>query len=408
MSQQPANAEPSHDVLPARDGRVAEVARLFLRLGFTAFGGPPAHVALMEDEVVSRRRWVDRQHFLDLLSAVNFIPGPNSTELAIHLGHIRAGYRGLLAAGVCFITPAALIILPIAWAYVTYGTLPQVRHVMAGINAAIIAVIVAALWRFARSAVTDAFTACVAAGAIVAAVVSTRYFGSEPDLAILAAAAVAGALRRHVFTSPAPLLLPIGLTTPATAAAATPATLSGNLLHLFLFFLKVGGTLFGSGYVLVSYLQTGLVDRLGWLDKQQLLDAIAVGQVTPGPLLTTATFIGYVLGHAFSGGSTAWAVVGAIVATVGIFLPSFVLVGIIGPFLLRIRTHPAARGALDAMNAAAVALIAVVAVRLGQQALTGWVAVAIAAVTFVGMFHFRLNATWFVGLGALSGLFFWA
>lgn len=373
---------------------------MFARLGFTAFGGPAAHVALIEDEVVHRRKWLDRRHFMDLVSAVNFIPGPNSTELAIHLGLVRAGFRGLVAAGVCFILPAVLIILPIAWAYVTYGTLPEVRHVMAGINAAMIAVIVVALVRFAQASVTDPFTAGVAVAALAAAIVAPRVSDYPPDLLILAVAAVAGATRRYALArdiSPL-LLLPV-----AAGGGELGGGAGARLTEMFVFFLKVGGTLFGSGYVLVSYLQGGLVDRLGWLTRQELLDAVAVGQVTPGPLLTTATFIGYVLGQEFGGGSTTWAVVGAGVATAGIFLPSFLFVAVLGPLLPKVREHAAARGALDAMNAAVVALIAVVGWRLGREALAGWVTGAVFAASMVGMLVWRLNATWFILAGAVAG-----
>jgi chromate transporter len=378
----------------AAPGRVWEVARLFLRLGFTAFGGPAAHVGMIEDEVVGRRKWMDRAHFMDLVSAVNFIPGPNSTELAIHVGYVRAGRAGLVAAGVCFIVPAVLIILPIAWAYVTYGAVPEARGLMTGVNAAVIAVVAAAVWRFGRGSLVDGFTVALACAAGAAALAAPRFASYHPDLVILVGAATAGALRRHRFGGITPLLLPL---------AGGDETFAASMGKMFLFFLKVGGTLFGSGYVLISYLQVGLVDQLGWLGPRQVLDAVAVGQMTPGPLLTTATFVGYLLGQEFGGG-IGWAILGAVVATVGIFLPSFVFVLVLAPVLPRVRAHPTARGALDAMNAAVVALIAVAGWRLAAAAVHDWVTAAVFAAALVGLVWMKLNATWVVGLGAAVGL----
>jgi len=285
---------------------------LFTRLGFTAFGGPAAHVALMEDEVVERRRWMDRGHFLDAVAAVNFVPGPNSTELAIHVGQLRAGFAGLVVAGVCFITPAVLIILPIAWAYVTYGALPQVQPALRTIGAAIVAVVAVATVRFARAAVRDAFTVTLCAACAVGAVLLMRFTPLQPEVLVLAFAAAAGALW---YAKPRAA----GARTLALVPASWLGLVSldpGPFARMALFFLKVGATLFGSGYVLISYLQSGLVDDYRWLTQRQLLDAIAVGQFTPGPLLTTATFVGFLLGHGTFGGGNVGGVVGAIVATV--------------------------------------------------------------------------------------------
>jgi chromate transporter len=390
------------DRSPAR-GRLREVALLFTRLGFTAFGGPAAHVAVIEDEVVQRRHWIDRAHFLDIVAAVNFIPGPNSTELAIHLGQLRAGFAGLVTAGVCFIAPAVLIILPIAWAYVTYGALPQVQPVLRSIGAAIVAIVAVATYRFLRTAITDVFTGVLCAVVIVGALLLHRFTHLQPEIVALAFAAVVGALRsrrprrERVVLSLSPLaLVPI---------------LSGEYGRMALFFLKVGATLFGSGYVLVSYLQSGLVDDHRWLTQRQLLDAIAVGQFTPGPLLTTATFVGFVVGHTTFAGGTTGGFVGAIVATVSIFLPSFVFVALLGPVLQRLRRNPVARGALDAMNAAVVGLMVVVAVRLALVAVfkerahaIDWLNLLILACAATALLLWKLNATWIV-LGA--GLVGW-
>lgn len=382
----------------AERGTCREVAAAFLKLGFTAFGGPAAHVALMEDEFVTRRKWVDRRHFLDLVSAVNFIPGPNSTEIAIHLGLIRAGFGGLLTAGVCFISPAVLIILLIAWAYVRYDSLPQVQHIMRGIGAAVVSVILHALWRLVRALPGEVGAWCIVMGALVAAVLLRDHPRAQPEILILLAGALIGAMRART-----------------QSAATLPALLllSGehaeSLRSLALFFLKVGGTLFGSGYVLVSYLQTGLVDERHWLTQRQLVDAISVGQFTPGPLLTTATFVGFVVGHDRFGGGVAGGVLTGIVATVAIFLPAFVLIALCAPILQRLRNAPAARGALDGMNAAVVGLIAAVGIRLGISSAMpnarelDFLAIAIMVVAFVVLL-WRVNATWVI-LGA--GLVGW-
>lgn len=395
-SQAPA-AEPT---LPPYPARLREVAGLFLRLGFTAFGGPAAHLALIEDEVVHRRRWLDRGHFLDMVATVNFVPGPNSTELAIHLGLLRAGFWGLALAGLCFTVPAVLIILPLAWIYVRYGTLPQVQHILYGINAAMVAIVAVAMGRFARAGIKDSFGAAVAILSATAGFACQYYRGYQPDLLILTIAAVAGMIwcnvpkRRHclLLSLPAPLL-----------GAALDPSLRANLWHMTLFFLKVGATLFGSGYVLVSYLQSGLVDRLHWMTPQQLLDTIAVGQVTPGPLLTSATFAGYLLGHQTFNGGLIGGILGAVLATVAIFAPAFLFIALLGPLLPRLRKNPLARGALDGMNAAVVALILVVTVRLGIDALRGWPALVLFALSIVFLSRWKINSTWIIIGAAVLG-----
>ena len=396
---------------PDRPARLREVALLFTRLGFTAFGGPAAHVAMMEDEVVRRRGWIDRRHFLDLVAALNFIPGPNSTELAIHLGLIRAGYPGLMVAGACFILPAVLIILPLAWAYVRFGTRPQVKDMLAGISAAVIAILAVAFWRFAKTAVKDRFTFVIAVLSVAAAFALAGRAGWQPELLILGLAAVAGAVW---YARPKP---PAGL--PLLSLALPLAALPGarqEMVRLTLFFLKVGATLYGSGYVLVSYLRTGLVERTGWLSEQQLLDAVAVGQVTPGPLLTTATFVGYVLGHRFTGGAAWGGAAGGLLATVAIFLPAFVLVAAVGPFLDRVRHHRYARGALDGMNAAVAALVLVVTLQLARATLlrdphlpAGLLTpdpllLALTGASALALLWWDVNATWVVLAAGLVGL----
>ena len=392
------------EIPSSRGGRLREVAGLFLRLGFTAFGGPAAHVALMEDEVVTRRAWVSRERFLDLVALVNFVPGPNSTELAIHLGLLRAGMRGLVVAGVCFIVPAVLIILPMAWAYERYGRMPHVADAMAGINAGVIAVLAVACWRFGRTSVKDGFTGAVAVLVVAGLVVAKWRQLPQAELVVLAAAALAGAARQWAARPRVLALapLPIGGAT-ALAAAAGAAASPHWLLGLVLFFLKVGATLFGSGYVLVNYLHAGLVEQREWLTQAELLDAVAVGQVTPGPLLTTATFVGYVVGHR-AGGSDAAGVVGAVAATAAIFLPAFVFIALLGRWLPRLRELPAARGALDAANAAVAGMVFVVTATLAHQTLRGPFTIAVAAVTGAVLALTRVNATWVMLAAAAVGL----
>ncbi len=389
----------------SKRARLREVAAVFLRLGFTAFGGPAAHLALMEDEVVTRRKWIGREEFLELYTATNFIPGPNSTELAIHLGHVRAGWPGLLVAGVCFIVPAVLIILPLAWAYVRFGTVPQAQGPMHAAVACVIGIVAVAGWRFARSAVKDWFTGIIAAAAFGAAFWLTRLGFAQTDLIILAFAAAAGGTRA-VRRAP-PTAKRIRNTMWPILGGASPlavgSALSSKLLAMTLTFLKVGATLFGSGYVLVSYLRNDLVLQHQWLRDDQLMVAIGVGQVTPGPLLTTATFIGFLLGHQWSGGNAAVATGGALLATVGIFLPSFVFVAILAPLWPRLRSSQMVKGALVGMNAAVVALILVVSIQLAQRTIFAAPTSAgviggsvIAVLSMIVLLVWNLNSTWLI------------
>ena len=401
---------PAADTPASRAARLREVALLFTRLGFTAFGGPPAHVAMMEDEVVRRRKWLDRQHFLDLYSAMNVIPGPNSTELAIALGHVRAGVPGLCVAGACFILPAVLIILPLAWAYARFGTMPEMRPVLLSVNAAVIAMLAAMFWRLVGAAVKDGFTLLVAVASVAAAFVLGNHARLQPELLVLATSALAGAVwygRMRSSDGSPPIL--------ALALPAVVELRDGASARLFLAFLKIALTLYGSGYVLVSYLRTTMVEQHGWITERELLDGIGVGQVTPGPILTTATFLGYLVGERAAGGHPAGGVAGALAATAGIFLPSFVLVGILGGVLHRIRRNRFVRGALDGMNAAVAALILVVTIQLagatfGQPSLAaGWtlgldpLLVALTVAAAVVLLRFDLNTTWIIAGAAAVG-----
>ena len=365
---------------------------LFLRLGTTAFGGPAAHIAMMEDEVVRRRRWLTRDEFLDLLGATNLIPGPNSTELAIHIGHRQAGWPGLFVAGVSFILPAVLIVAALAWAYVRYGSLPQVAGVLYGVKPVIIAIVLQALWSLTRTAIKNRFLALVA---LVAVVLS---FLRIHELLVLFGAGVIVGLTRtitHQIGNRCNLLLPISASPVAlllqtSAAAAAPF----GLWPLFLFFVKVGAVLYGSGYVLLAFIRADLVERWHWLNETQLLDAIAVGQVTPGPVFTTATFVGYVLGGT----------PGALVATLGIFLPAFFFVAVSGPLVPRIRKSPTAGAFLDGVNAAALALMFVVTYELGRAAIVDLKTIVLAVISAAILFGFRLNSAWLVLGGAIIGL----
>lgn len=367
-------------------GRVGEVALLFLKLGVIGFGGPAAHIAMMEDEVVRRRAWLTREDFLDLLGATNLIPGPNSTEMAIHVGFVRAGWRGLLAGGACFVLPAMLIVLAIAAAYRRYGTVPQAQWLLYGVKPVIIAVVLQALWGLGRQALRTPLAAAVAV-----AVAALAWWGVD-EVALLFAAALLVPLARTARPAATALAVVPGFL--GAAAPAPTAAGSVGLLKLTLIFLKVGSILFGSGYVLLAFLRPELVERAGWLGDRELLDAIAVGQVTPGPVLTTATFIGYLLAG----------VPGALLATLGIFLPSFVFVALSNPLIPRLRRSRWTAGFLDGANAASLALMAVVTWQLGRAALVDSLTAVLAVAAAVLLFRFRLNSAWLVLGGAAAGL----
>jgi chromate transporter len=373
----------------SRRRRLRELAILFLRLGTTAFGGPAAHIAMMEDEVVRRRGWLTREEFLDLLGATNLIPGPSSTEMAIHVGHRRAGGAGLLVAGACFILPAFLIVLAAAAAYVRFRTLPEVDALLYGIKPVVIAIVLQALGALGRSAVKGGLLAVVGAATAAAALLGLN----EVALLFLAGGvvALAGEVRRWRGDCAAALLV-APVVSAAGVAAATGVSFSLGLL--FSSFVKIGAVLFGSGYVLLAFLRQEFVERLGWLSEGQLLDAVAVGQVSPGPLFTTATFIGYVLAG----------VPGAVVATAGIFLPAFVFVAVSGPLVPRIRRSRVAGAFLDGVNVAAVALIAVVTWQLGRAAIVDAPSLLLAVASAALLLGYRVNPAWLVLAGGLAGL----
>lgn len=366
-----------------------ELALLFLRLGATAFGGPAAHVAMLRDEVVKRREWMTDAAFLDLLGATNLIPGPNSTEMAIHVGWARRRWAGLAVAGLAFILPATLITGFLAWAYVRYGDLPQARWLLYGVKPVILAIVFQAIWGLAPLAARSWPLRALGVAAVAASALGVHELVVLLGSGLLVVAARAASDRRP----PAPVagfapLLPLAAGV-AGLASAGEATLNG----IFWLFCRTGAVLFGSGYVLLAFLRADLVERLGWLTEAQLLDAIAAGQVTPGPVFSTATFVGWLL----AGPS------GALVATAGIFLPAFVFVALSAPLVPRLRTSPTAAALLDGVNVASLALMAVVTALLGRAAVVDVPTALLAAGAAILLLRFRPNSTWLVLGGAVAG-----
>jgi chromate transporter len=363
---------------------LAEVAALFLKLGFTAFGGPAAHIGIMHDEVVKRRKWLTDEEFLDLLGATNLIPGPNSTEMAIHIGYLRAGWLGLIVGGFCFVAPATLIVLILAWLYVQYGTTPQVEWLLYGIKPVVIAIIAQALWTLGNKAFKSRLLT------VIGISVFALYFLRLNEILLLFTGGLIFMLitnYRHIRNANPLILLPLG------GLAFTQLAIPFSLPILFLTFLKIGSVLYGSGYVLLAFLRNDFVLRLGWLTDQQLIDAVAIGQVTPGPLFTAATFIGYILGGTPS----------ALLATLGIFLPSFIFVAISNPLIPKIRNSTWMSSLLDGVNASSLGLMAAVTVQLASSSLTDLYTAAIAILSLVLLLRYRINSTWLVAGGAITG-----
>lgn len=364
---------------------LTELALLFLRLGATAFGGPAVHIAMMQDEVVRRRRWFDEQRFLDLLGVTNLIPGPNSTELAIHIGWDRRGFAGLIVAGLAFILPASLITGGLGWAYSRYGSLPTADWLLYGVKPVIVAILVQALASLAPKAARTGWLRTLTAFAIVMTVLGAN------EVAVLIGAGALGVARQAIRSKQGGAIHQFVPMLPLAGGALGVG--SAPLASLFFVFLKAGSLLFGSGYVLLAFLRADLVERLGWLTEKQLIDAIAVGQVTPGPVFTTATFVGFVV----AGPS------GALVATLGIFLPAFVFVALSGPIVPKLRASKAASAFLDGVNAASLALFVVVSYRLARAALVDANTAVLALGAAVALLRFQLNATWIVMSGAAAG-----
>src|SRR5579883_1784534 len=368
--------------------RLRELAWVFLQLGTIAFGGPAAHIAMMDDVVVKQRQWLSRERLLDLLGVANLIPGPNSTELAIYIGYERAGWQGLVIAGTCFILPAMLIVWALAAVYVRFQTIPAVGWLLYGVKPVIIAIVLQAVWKLGKTAIKNMPTAIAGAAVIVA-------FCLHVNAIVLLLVAGLGVMlsqsRGQGRTTGAAALLPI----PSLLVQVSVATATGKAtwLQVLLVFLKIGAVLYGSGYVLLAFLQRDLVEQTHWLTSQQLLDAVAIGQITPGPVFTTATFIGYLLaGNA-----------GAITGTIGIFLPAFVLIAIVNPWVPRLRSSPWTSGFLDGVNAAALGLMAVVAYTLARGTLLDWLTSVVALASAIIGFRFQINSAWLVLAGGVIG-----
>jgi chromate transporter len=376
--------------VPRPPGAVGEVARLFLKLGVIAFGGPAAHIALMREEVVRRRRWVSDERFLDLLGMTNLIPGPNSTEMAIHLGYVRAGWPGLLLGGACFIVPAMLIVLALAWLYVRYGTLPAATAALYGITPVVIAIVLHAMWALGRTAVKGPLLAAVGVAVLALALAG----GNE--LALLLGGGVVVMALRAAWRGRSAVALVGALGVPGIAFGQAASVASASLGTLFFTFLKIGAVLYGSGYVLLAFLRNDFVERLGWLTDRQLIDAVAVGQFTPGPVFTTATFVGYLV--------AGWP--GALLATLAIFLPSFVFVALSHPLIPRIRGSRWTGAFLDGVNVAALGLMAAVTWQLARAAIVDLFTAGLALVAGALLLRTRINSAWLVLGGAAAGLLY--
>jgi len=364
-----------------------EVAALFLRLGFTAFGGPAAHIGLIHAETVRKRRWLSDQEFLDLLGATNLIPGPNSTEMAIHIGFRRAGWRGLVAGGACFIVPAMVMVIVLAWAFTRFNAAPQLDWLLYVVKPVVIAIIAQALWALGRRVATGPLVGAVGVGVLVLSLV-----GLDP-IALLAAGGLVVMIGLNIRRL-RPQMMGV-LAVPIAGAGLVPHLATPRGLSLmFLTFLKIGAVLYGSGYVLLAFLRSDFVVRLGWLTDQQLMNAVTVGQVTPGPLFTAATFIGYILGG----------LKGALLATLGIFLPSFIFVAITSPQIPRMRRSPWLGALLDGVNASSLGLMAAVTWRLGRASLIDIPTAVVCVVALVMLVRFKVNPTWLIIAGVAAGL----
>lgn len=367
-----------------------EVALLFLKLGAFSFGGPAVYISLMHDEIVRRRRWMDEQRFLDLVGATNLIPGPNATEMAIHLGLIRAGWLGLIAGGALFILPGMAATLLVAWAYVTYGSIPEVSWVLYGVKPVVIGIVIQAIWNLGRTGIKGPTTAVVGIGIVA------LYLLGFNEIALLFAGAAVVLLvysGRHLIkrSFSAIVVIPALLRLPLTPLYTTAVPFSQTAL--FLTFLKIGSVLYGSGYVLLAFLRSEFVVNLGWLTNQQVLDAVVAGQITPGPVFSSATFIGYILGG--------WP--SALLASAGIFLPSFLFVGLLSRILPFVRKSPWAATFLDGVNAASLGLMAGVTIQLGQTAMVDIFTVVLALVALFVIFRLKINSVWLILGGGLLG-----
>ncbi|HSM24295.1 MAG TPA: chromate efflux transporter [Anaerolineaceae bacterium] len=376
-------------IITKENNHIKEVVLLFLKLGFTGFGGPAAHIGMMHDEVVKRRKWLDEQEFLDLIGATNLIPGPNSTEMAIHISFKRAGWLGLILGGLSFILPAMFIVLVLAWLYVQYGSYPQADWLLYGIKPVVIAIVFQALLSLGSKAIKDRLTA------VMVVIVIILYWFGVNEIALLFGGGLVLLLLKNIKQTSFHKMA--GLILPGSIISLIPQAISGVQLPLLFFtFLKIGSVLYGSGYVLLAFLRSDFVVKLGWLTDQQLIDAIAIGQVTPGPVFTTATFIGYVLAD----------IPGALLATLGIFLPSFIFVALSSPLIPKLRKSKFFGGLLDGINAVSLGLMAAVLFQLSRSSLIDPITIVIGLVAAILLIRYRVNSTWLVVGGGVIGLLF--
>jgi len=370
-----------------KENSLKEVVLLFLKLGFTAFGGPAVHLGIMHDEVVKRRKWLNDEQFLDLVGATNLIPGPNSTEMTIHLSYLRAGWPGFILGGICFVLPAVLMVMGLAWSYQKYGTAPQVAWVLYAVKPVVIAIILKALWFLGKQAIKDLMT-----GITVAAVFILNLIGVDTLVLLFSAGLIVMLIRNFGILKKSPptlkVLLPLSL---PSAASLVPKVFS--LSTLFFTFLKIGSVLYGGGYVLLAFLRSDFVVRLGWLTEKQLIDAVAIGQVTPGPLFTTATFIGYVLAG----------VPGAILSTVGIFIPSFFFVAVSNRFIPKMRQSVWFSEFLNGVNAASIGLMAAVTLQLAKAVFVDLTSVILAILSLILVVFTKISATWVILTAVIFG-----
>ena len=380
--------EPMYKEGGSKNSKVKEVFFLFLWMGFTAFGGPAAHTAIFYDQVVRRRKWVDDQRFLDLLGATQLIPGPNSTEMCTHLGLLRAGWAGFALGGIGFILPSMLMVMGLAYVYTLYGSAPQIAYVLYAVKPVVIAIILSALWSLSKKAIKD-----VGTGLLAAAVIALNILGVD-NVFLLLGGGVVFAVAKWLLEHKDLKNLSFSFL-PATFLTISKATVSEfNFSTLFFSFLKIGSVLYGGGYVLFAFLRSEFVERLGWLSDQQIIDAIAIGQVTPGPISTAATFLGFILGG----------IRGALLATLGMFLPSFILVAATNPLIPRMRASPWFSAFLDGVNASSLALMAVVVWQLAAAAFVDLPAVAIGLVSTALVIFTRINTTWIIFAAVMFGV----
>lgn len=380
-----------HCAVSDENPSLAEIAWSFLKLGTTAFGGPAAHIAMMEEEFVRRRHWISEAEFLDRIAAASLIPGPSSTEVAIFIGQHKRGRLGLVVGGCCFIIPAAMLVTLIAAIYVRFGSLPQVAGILYGIKPAVIAIILQALWKLSRTAMKTKFLALVAFVSVM-----LNAIGVAPLIVLAIAGIACGAWSLAKARGALPsVVIPLFRHSASTLTLATGAIIAApvSLLRLFLSFLKIGVVVFGSGYVLLAFLRAEFIDHLHWLTETQLIDAVAVGQFTPGPVFTTATFIGYLVAG----------IPGAFLATVAIFLPGFLLVAFSGPLIPKLRRSPVTAAVLDGVVVGSLGLMAVVTWQLGRAAIIDWRTVMILAASAAVIFSVRINSAWIIAGAAVAG-----